>query len=201
MQILEVTQYTHKIFSGVCASLGTFLKIDPSIVRLIFIISGFLSYLTFIFYVVATIIIPKSDDESSSEIITSNKSIFHVSFSLLLLLFILLFYYLNIPIFTFSIKLPLLISFFTQLFIIVLILTFIFYRSESNNIVKKDSSNKIISGVLSGIANKQKMDVSIVRLFYILLLTFFNFSSVILITAYLFLSVTLEHKDSSDNLT
>lgn len=199
MKTLEINNHTHKIFSGVCASLGDFLKIDASIVRFVFIISGFLSYLTFFFYIIATIIIPNSDEEISAKN-TPSKHIFHVSVTLLLLLIIMLFYYFNIPLFTFSVKLSLLVSLFIQLFLVLSVITYFNYNSNENNALLKKSNNKIISGVLSGIAEQQKTDVSIIRLLFILLLTFFNVNSIFLLATYFFLSVTLKNSASSDNL-
>lgn len=49
---------TNKIFTGTCGGLGEYFNIDPTIVRLIFVIATFFSGFGVLVYIVAALIMP-----------------------------------------------------------------------------------------------------------------------------------------------
>lgn len=49
---------TNKIFTGTCGGLGEYFNIDPTIVRLIFVIGTFFSGFGVLVYIVAALIMP-----------------------------------------------------------------------------------------------------------------------------------------------
>ncbi len=49
---------TNKIFTGTCGGLGEYFNIDPTIVRLIFVIGTFFSGFGVLLYIVAALIMP-----------------------------------------------------------------------------------------------------------------------------------------------
>ena len=66
-----------KMIAGVCGGIAEYFKIDPTIVRLIFVVLGFIHGSGFLIYVIAAIVMP-SDFENLEKLNKSKVAIFGV---------------------------------------------------------------------------------------------------------------------------
>lgn len=55
----RLTKSKNKMICGVCAGIGEYLNLDPTVVRLIWIILGFLPGWGILAYIIAAIVIPE----------------------------------------------------------------------------------------------------------------------------------------------
>lgn len=53
---------TDRVFAGVCGGLGEYMNIDPTIIRIIWVLVGLLGGSGLILYIVAALIIPRKID-------------------------------------------------------------------------------------------------------------------------------------------
>jgi phage shock protein C len=188
----------NRILLGVCSSLSHILKIDVSIIRLIFIILSFLSYLTVLFYILAIIIIPEETDEQIyKKVISSKNKRAYRMLLILIMLVLLLFSFLNIPMFVFIPKIPLIYSLIFQS-ILVSIFLFIYFYYFDDHIFFRDQNDKLVSGIFSSLAKMAKVDVVIFRLFYLGFILLFFSSPIVLVFSYIIVSFLTTYPN--DNL-
>lgn len=58
----------NKFIAGVCSGIGEYCKIDPTVIRLIFILSSFILYFTpVLIYIVFWVILPNSNTPSNNQ--------------------------------------------------------------------------------------------------------------------------------------
>ena len=185
---------SNAILTGVCYSLSKQFYVDVSIIRFIFVISFMYSYLTLIFYIIATIVIPeKPEDISEVSDNTTNKTF---KISLLFCIFFIIFFLwlVNFPFFTNNFPIPLWLSLLSQLFLISVLISIITYKSDNKRLFR-DINNKLICGTFSGIAQALSINVIYVRLTFSFFLIIFNITSIILIILYLIFSLILKTKN------
>lgn len=66
----------NKIFLGICGGIGEYLKVDPVIIRIIFVVLIFAGFSGILAYIVAAFIIPKRPDKIEKKSQKDESTIF-----------------------------------------------------------------------------------------------------------------------------
>lgn len=204
---------TDKVFAGVCGGLANYLEVDPVVIRLVWLVSIFVFGLGLLLYFTAWIIIPSNPKERVSSQHTNKRTDWNLVIGLILLVggvFILLgeyvfydFGWLRFHFFPWKIFWPLaLIALGIYLVvskasidkeIITKNIEGIREWSRTTNL-RKNRSEKMISGVAAGIADYFKMDPTIVRLIWVAAVFMTHGLAVL---AYIVLSLIMPYKDEN----
>lgn len=178
-----------RIFGGVCGGIAEYCNINSIYIRVLFILLSLLFGITILFYMISLIIIPVNPNYDNHKKNLNSKKL-QVLFGFIFIFFGGLILLSNLGIHLFLINhhfLSITFSFFLILLGVFLIINNNYYIGYNKKLTKS-SENKLIFGVCSGLADFLKIDVSIIRLFWILL-AFSSFGlSVIL---YLTLTIVL----------
>jgi len=186
----------HVIISGVCTSLSKLFNTDVSVIRLIFLIFGFITFLTPIYYIIATLILKPSHSLELKKRNTNRSFFYTVSSFTVVLIFSILMYF-DFPLFVHYLDIPFGISIFIQLFVICLFLSIVSYKYNLLNL-KKNNEEKLISGVLFGISTEMKTSPQLIRLAFTFLILMFHVSSIVLLLFYGILALITKNKETSE---
>lgn len=178
-----------RILGGVCGGIAEYCNINSIYIRVLFIILSLMFGITILFYIISLIIIPVNPNYENHKKNLNSKNL-QILFGFIFIFFGSLILLSNLGIHMFFINYHLLsitFSFFLIIMGILLIINNDYYNRYDKRLTKA-SKNKMIFGVCSGLSNFLKIDVSIIRLFWIL----FAFSSLgLAVILYLTLTVIL----------
>jgi len=188
-----------KWIDGVCGGVAEYFNIDVTIVRILWFFSIFLNGLGVIAYITAMIVLPSSGEGKvqKSDFESKRNTVLIVGISLIFLGALILFNQLDFP---FHWRYPSYYSFhrwwafrgdivFPLLLILGGIIYLVWIFNRNKNTVKKQSStaqkktkaftrtmdNKMIGGVCGGLAEYFQIDVSFIRIGFVLLALLVNF--------------------------
>ena len=183
----------NKVIGGVCGGLGEFFNIDPTIIRILFILFVFIGGGTILLYLISLIIVPL-DPEYKDEKGIKNDGVFakFIGAGLIMLGF-------GILLGNFGFHIFHILHFSWEfIFSAILILLGILLILQPTQIFKnfgvgegtltKSTTNKMLFGVCGGIGEYLKIDATFVRLFWVLF-TFSTFGIAIIL--YLALALIL----------
>ena len=168
----------NRMIGGVCGGMAEYFNIDPNLMRLLFIVLTFIGGSGILIYIASLIIIPNNPDQTLSEKgerIIKDKALFWGSLLIVIGLFLLFrqlglfysFHFWQIP----------WQSVWAVMFIVVgVILLFNKTRTEKSEGVSADSEKKLyrsrkqkmISGVCGGVSEYFEVDVSVVRVLWVI---------------------------------
>lgn len=167
-----------RMIGGVCGGMAEYFGIDPNLMRLLFIVLTFLGGTGILIYIASLIIIPNNPDQTipeKSESLIKDKSLFWGSLLVVIGLFLLfrqigLFYSFHIW------QIPWQSVWAVMFIIIGVILLFNKTKTakaespETNSGKKlyRSRSQKMISGVCGGLAEYFEIDVSVVRILWVI---------------------------------
>ena len=167
-----------RTIGGVCGGMAEYFGIDPNLMRLLFIVLTFLGGTGILIYIASLIIIPNNPDQTipeKSESLIKDKSLFWGSLLVVIGLFLLfrqigLFYSFHIW------QIPWQSVWAVMFIIIGVILLFNKTKTakaespETNSGKKlyRSRSQKMISGVCGGLAEYFEIDVSVVRILWVI---------------------------------
>jgi phage shock protein C len=160
---------TNRMLAGVCGGISEYLDLDAKLVRLIMLAAAFIGGIGLILYIAAVLLVPNNPEQEqvkAHEFSFDNKSII-LGFVLVAVGFFLIFK--GFPL----IKIW---YFFWQyawgLFLILGGIFILFYKKENDTFFNlnlyRSSANKMLGGVCSGMAERFQIDISIVRILWIL---------------------------------
>lgn len=170
---------SNRMIGGVCGGFAEYFSIDPTIVRLIWIAITFFGGLGIVIYIASLIIIPANPDQSpadASQKLIRDKNLFWGSLLIIIGIFLVLkqmgmFY-------TFSfLHLPW--QYVWAFAFITVGLILIYNRVQENDSVEgsvdpnkkklyRSRSQKMIAGVCGGLAQYFEMDVSVMRVLWVI---------------------------------
>jgi phage shock protein PspC (stress-responsive transcriptional regulator) len=168
----------NRMIGGVCGGMAEYFTIDPNLMRLLFIVLTFVGGSGILIYIASLIIIPNNPDQTiseKSERIIKDKALFWGSLLIVIGLFLLFrqlglfysFHFWQVP----------WQSVWAVIFIIIgVILLFNKTRSDETEDVNSDSEKKLyrsrkqkmISGVCGGLSEYFEIDVSVVRILWVI---------------------------------
>ncbi len=184
-----------RMIAGVCAGLAEYSSLDPVLIRLIFVLLGFMGGLGVILYIIGIIIIPENPDQQPRAETKSKKSDHSVFWGALLILIgaLLLIQQMNfIP----PINLWMLPWYFIWALLFIGLGIFLVLKNGSASKVSKEEpvvstepeseeetaqprktlfrsrDDRMLAGVCGGLAKYFNVDPTIVRLIYVLLTLF-----------------------------
>jgi len=168
----------NRMIAGVCGGIAEFFNIDPNLMRLLFVVLTFLGGCGILIYIASLIIIPNNPDQTipeKRENIIRDKSLFWGSLLVVIGLFLLfrqlgLFYSFHFW------QIPWQSVWAVALIIIGALLLFNKTRNDKTKSVETDSdkklyrsrSQKMAGGVCGGLAEYFDIDVSIVRVLWVI---------------------------------
>jgi phage shock protein C len=182
-----------KVLSGVCGGIGEFFDIDPTIIRILFILFVFAGGGSILLYLISLIIIPLDPEYKENKNIRDHSYFTKFVGAGLIFLGIILFFN------NFGMHFLRYIHFsWAYIFSIFLILTGILLILKPNKIFRefnegdgklhKSLSNKMLFGVCGGIGEYLKIDSTFIRLFWIIFtLSTFGISIILYLTLALIL--------------
>jgi phage shock protein PspC (stress-responsive transcriptional regulator) len=187
-----------RIINGVCSGIAEYFQIDVSFVRFIFIVLTFFNLVSLILYVCFVIVFPNDtseidddDDEQSFQIFPMLASGFILLGSLIFLMQI------NIPIFIHIWSLSLAISIAIFLMIAGLSVAYLvslrFEFNTDNRTLMRSDTNRIISGVVGGLATYYDVDKTLLRAIFIFFMAVFVKLIPLFIIAYLIGAIALNY--------
>lgn len=203
---------TDRMIAGVCGGLAQYFGIDSNLIRFLFLISIFINGLGIIIYIAALFIVPEEkvegeeekSKEKTKEFWQQYKSIkfwgylFIFAGLLILLKASGLFQFMIFQYLSWGIVLGLLL---------IALGFYLLYKKDSEETIEqelekvkrsyyKKSEGKIIAGVCAGLAETLKMDVSLMRILWVLLAIF---SSGLFILIYLILAIFLPNAETNQS--
>ena len=168
----------NRMIGGVCGGMAEYFNIDPNLMRLLFIVLTFLGGTGILIYIASLVIIPNNPDQTipeKSETLIKDKSLFWGSLLVVIGLFLLfrqlgLFYSFHIWQIPWQ-------SVWAIMFIIIGVIL-LFNKTKSTKAESPDTnsgkklyrshSQKMISGVCGGLAEYFEIDVSVVRILWVI---------------------------------
>ncbi|GAB4176899.1 MAG: hypothetical protein Kow00108_12320 [Calditrichia bacterium] len=198
-----------RVLAGVCGGLADYFEIDANLIRFLFIVFIFFSGIGLLLYIASIFIIPEEEtDAPVDEPVVGNaenkiaKTIKSVKFWGYVFVFAGLLLLLEVAgIFDYWIFTKLNFSMVLGLIFLAIGLYLLYFRKDNEDIQQeledvkkkfhKNKHDKIIAGVCSGLAETYKVDVSIMRILWVILAIV---SSGIFILIYLVLAIFLPVK-------
>jgi phage shock protein C len=160
---------TNRMLAGVCGGISEYLDMDVKLIRLIVLAAAFIGGIGLIFYVASAFLVPNNpekDSEKKGDYVFDSKAII-IGFILVTAGFFLMFK---------GVPLLKIWYFFWQyawgLFLILGGIFILFYKKDDDTFLTiklhRSSADKMVGGVCSGIADHFQIDVSIVRILWLL---------------------------------
>ena len=196
-----VKSSSNQLLTGVCSGLSEYFHIDVSFVRFIFIIFAFLSLSSIVLYILFSAVIPVEkiniDESITKQKQESNIAIIATIF--LLFAAILLINYFNIPLFINIWSISFIISLAFFLLVSGLMLSYLLYLKfdfdHDFTKLKRLRSDRIISGVLGGLAEFFDIDSHLLRVIVLSISVFLIKLLPLFVMIYLLLTILFTYED------
>ncbi len=168
---------SNRVISGVCGGLAEYFDVDPLLIRLAWVVFSIIGGAGILAYIIAIIVIPKDDDDTGPAVnMPSSDGAKLVGFTLIAIGIVFLFKHLGFFYYLHIYRFP-----WASLLSIALIafgLYIIFHKKEASNKVNDNAAGmfngffrveqgKMLAGVCMGLAEYFKIDVTIVRLIWV----------------------------------
>ena len=160
---------SNRMLAGVCGGISEYFEIDPTLIRLIVLSSVFVGGIGLLLYLSALILVPKNPEQKDEQEMRTEFDFKFMIFGFVLVTIGFLLLFKGFPLMKIW-------SFFWQyawaVFLIGIGIYLLLYKKGSgpffNIPIKKSESNKMIGGICAGFADHFQVDVSVVRILWII---------------------------------